>query len=155
MSGPLDPTARSERRRPPPVRADFVHFATVETRWSDNDVYGHVNNAVYCFYFDTVINRYLIDVGLLDIHASPVIAVTAETQARFVGSFAYPELLEAGLAVEHVGERSVRYRIGLFGHGEDTARVFGSFVHVFVERATMVPTNIPPVMRGALQRLSV
>jgi acyl-CoA thioester hydrolase len=149
-----DMAARAvDRRRPPPVRADFIEFGMAQTRWSDNDRYGHINNAVYTFYFDSAINRYLISYGGLDIHSGPVIAVAAETWARYVASFAYPDEIEVGLAVVDLSARSVRYAIGLFLAGEDYARVFGEFVHVFCERETMRPTPMPERMRIVLQRL--
>lgn len=142
-------------RLPPTRRAEYPHFDTIDTRWADNDRYGHVNNAVYYFYFDTVINRYLIGPGGLDIEKDPVIAITAETGARFHRSFAYPERIEAGLRVARLTERSVRYEIGLFAAGEERSRVDGHFVHVFVDRATMRPTQMPARMREALGRLLV
>lgn len=149
-----EPAERAaDRRRPPPVRADFIDFSTAQTRWSDNDRYGHINNAVYAFYFDTAINRYLITYGGLDIDAGPVIAVAAETSARYVASFAYPDEIEVGLAVVELSARSVRYHIGLFSAGEDQARVFGQFVHVFCDRATMRPAPMSERMRVALGRL--
>lgn len=144
-----------ERRPSAPVRAGFRSFSTVQTRWADNDLYGHVNNSVYYFYFDSVINRYLIEAGGLDIHTSPVIGVTAETMSRFRASFAYPDEIEAGLAVSNLSARSVRYEVGLFAAGEDIARVFGHFIHVFVDRASMRPTPIPDQIRTALERLLV
>lgn len=142
-----------DRRPSAPVRADFLWFGAIQTRWADNDLYGHVNNSVYYFYFDSVINRYLITAGGLDIHNSPVIGVTAETMARFGASFAYPDEIEAGLAVSRLTERSVRYELGLFGAGEGTARVYGHFIHVFVERASMRPTAIPARIRHALSAI--
>jgi acyl-CoA thioester hydrolase len=145
----------SNRRKPPARRADFKHFRTIPTRWMDNDVYGHVNNVVYYAYFDTIINHYLIDRGGLDIHNGAIIGITAETTCRFYRSFAYPEDVEAGLRVGHLGTSSVRYELGLFGVAEDDARAEGHWVHVFVERATMRPIAIPERMRAALERLKV
>jgi acyl-CoA thioester hydrolase len=149
------PSTSIERRRPAFTRSDFVEFSSIQTRWADNDLYGHVNNSVYHFYFDSVINRYLINSAGLDIYTSPVIAVTAENQARFLASFAYPDVIEAGLAVEELTLRSVRYRLGLFAPNGNDARVTGMFVHVFVERASMRPTAVPLAMRIALERLIV
>ena len=143
----------STERRPPAARADYVHFRTIPTRWMHNDLYGHVNNVVYYAYFDTLINRYLIEVGGLDIHASPVIGVAVETHCRFHRSFAYPDDIEAGFAVSRLGSSSVRYEIALFGPGETEARADGHFVHVFVTRDTMRPTPIGATMRDALSRL--
>jgi len=134
-------------------RADYRHFLNIPTRWMDNDVYGHVNNVVYYSYFDTIINRYLIDQGGLDIHAAAVIGTAAETACRFRRSFAYPEPVEAGLRVAHLGNSSVRYEIGLFGSGDDEARAEGHFVHVFVDRASNKPTPIPAPIRAALERI--
>ncbi len=143
----------SAQRRPVPTRDDYGHFHDIPTRWMDNDVYGHVNNVVYYSYFDTAINRYLIDFGGLDFVNGPVIGIAVETGCRFHRSFAYPDLVQAGLAVGHLGNSSVRYEVGLFAPGEDGARADGSFVHVFVERASMRPTPIEPEMRAALQKL--
>jgi acyl-CoA thioester hydrolase len=143
----------SNRRKPPPKRADFKHFLTIPTRWMDNDLYGHVNNVVYYAYFDTIINRYLIDPGGLDIHNGAVIGIAVETTCRFHRSFAYPEDVEAGLRVAHLGTSSVRYEVGLFGAGEEDARADGHFVHVFVDRVSMRPAPMPERMRAALERL--
>jgi acyl-CoA thioester hydrolase len=142
----------SNDRAPVGTRAEYPHFLPIPTRWMDNDLYGHVNNVVYYSYFDTVVNRYLIDPGGLDIHKGTVVGIVAETQCRFFKSFTYPELVDAGLRVGRLGNSSVRYEIGLFGE-EDTARAEGHFVHVFVDRASNKPVPIPPGIRAALQRL--
>jgi acyl-CoA thioester hydrolase len=141
-------------RRPPELRGAFRWFLDIPTRWMDNDVYGHVNNVTYYSYVDTLINRYLIDVGGFDLHASPVIGVTPETSCRFHRSFAYPEIVEAGLRVGRLGSTSVRYEVGLFGRGEDTARADAQFVHVFVDRTTSKPVAIPARLREALAALA-
>jgi acyl-CoA thioester hydrolase len=119
----------------------------------DNDIYGHVNNVTYYSYFDTVINRYLIDAGGLDIQSAPIIGIAAETQCRFRRPFAYPEPVDAGLRVAHLGTSSVRYEVGLFGSDEDEARAEGYFVHVFVERGASKPAPIPARIRSALERI--
>ena len=134
------------------LRRDYVHFLAIPTRWMDNDVYLHVNNVVYYSYFDTIINRYLIDEGGLDFRADPVVGIAVESLCRFHKSFTYPETVDAGLRVGHLGTSSVRYEIGLFGP-EDVARAEGHFVHVFVERATNKPVPIAGRMREALARL--
>jgi len=144
MSGP---------RRPPERRDGFAHMLLLQTRWMDNDAYGHVNNVVYYSYFDTLVNRWLIDEGGLDIVRSPVIGFAVETSCRFHRPFAYPESIEACLRVGHLGTSSVRYEIGLFGAGEQEARADGHFVHVFVERASKRPAPIPPRIRASFEHL--
>jgi acyl-CoA thioester hydrolase len=119
----------------------------------DNDIYGHVNNVVYYSYFDTVINEYLVRAGGLDIHDGEVVGVCAESHCNFRASLAFPETVEAGLRVGHLGRRSVRYDIGLFKAGADEPAAQGHFVHVFVERASMSPVVIPEAIRAALERL--
>jgi acyl-CoA thioester hydrolase len=140
-------------RPPPPAdrRADFPHLSEIQTRWNDNDVYGHVNNVVYYAYFDTVINRYLIDHGGLEIEASSVIGVCVESQCRYLESIAFPDRLEAGLRVGRLGKSSARYEIGIFK--EEQLCAIGHFVHVFVDRATRRPAPMPDRIRDALARL--
>jgi acyl-CoA thioester hydrolase len=135
------------------TRARYPHFLTIPTRWMDNDIYGHVNNVVYYSYFDTVINGYLIDSGGLDIHGGPVVGVCAESACRYRAAFAFPEPVEAGLRVQHLGRSSVRYEIGLFKTGAETAAAEGHFVHVFVDRESMSPVPIPEGVRAALARI--
>jgi acyl-CoA thioester hydrolase len=128
---------------------------TIPTRWMDNDIYGHVNNVVYYSYFDTVINTWLIREGGLDIHAGAQIGLCAESHCRFLGPLVFPETIQAGLRVARLGRSSVRYEIGLFAEGHDTPAAEGSFVHVFVDRATRTPTPINATLRAALARLQV
>ncbi|MFM2422577.1 MAG: hypothetical protein RL291_1107 [Pseudomonadota bacterium] len=141
------------QRLPPQRRAAFRWFLDLQTRWGDNDVYGHMNNVVYYALFDTLVNRFLIDEGGFDLHNAPIIGITPETSCRFHRSFAYPETVEGGLRIGHLGGSSVRYEIGLFGRGEDEARAEGSFVHVFVDRASQRPAGIPENLRRAFEAL--
>jgi acyl-CoA thioester hydrolase len=131
---------------------EFPHVASIPTRWADNDVYGHVNNVEYYAFFDTVINAWLIREGGLDIHAGPVIGLCAESHCEFLAPLAFPETVSAGLRVGHLGRSSVRYEIGLFGEGGEVAAT-GWFVHVFVDRASRRPVDIPDGLRDALARL--
>jgi acyl-CoA thioester hydrolase len=119
----------------------------------DNDVYGHVNNVVYYSYFDTVINEYLIREGGLDIHAGASIGYCVESQCRYMAALAFPETIDAGLRVAHLGKSSVRYEIGLFKQGADAPAAVGSFVHVFVGRDDERPTAMPAGIRACLERL--
>jgi acyl-CoA thioester hydrolase len=134
---------------------DYPHRQTIPTRWKDNDVYGHVNNVDYYSYFDTVINEYLIRAGGLDILRGPVIGLCAESHCAFTAALVFPEPVEAGLRVAHLGNSSVKYEIGLFGDGGATAAATGWFVHVFVDRETRRPAPIPDTVRAALAGLEV
>jgi acyl-CoA thioester hydrolase len=140
-------------RPPPPDRADYPHFLAIPTRWMDNDVYGHVNNVVYYSYFDTVINRFLIEAADLDPHRSAVVGMAVETTCRFHRSLAFPDLVHAGLRVGKLGTSSVRYEVGIFRNDEPDACSDGHFVHVFVDRATQRPVPIPAPIRAALETL--
>jgi acyl-CoA thioester hydrolase len=136
-------------------RAAFRHFRPIATRWMDNDVYGHVNNVVYYSYFDTVVNGHLVEAGLLDIAEGPAVGLVVETGCTYFESVAFPEALEAGLAVETLGRSSVRYRVGIFKTGADLAAAQGHFVHVYVERGTQRPVPIPRGHRQAFAALRV
>jgi acyl-CoA thioester hydrolase len=137
----------------PDSHAHYKHFQAIATRWNDNDVYGHVNNIEYYGYFDTLINTYLIKEGGLDFLAGPVIGVCAESHCRFLQELTFPETVEAGLRVEHIGRTSVRYGIGLFRSGVANPAAQGWFVQVFVDRATRRPTPLPALLRAALERI--
>jgi acyl-CoA thioester hydrolase len=137
------------------TRARYWHFLAIPTRWIDNDVYGHVNNVRYYEFFDTVINRYLIEAGGLDIHNGDVIGIAVETTCRFHRSLAFPDIVNAGLRVGKLGTSSVRYEIGLFRGDDSEPAATGHFVHVFVMRATGRPTPIPERIRAALQKLQI
>lgn len=143
----------SKPDKPQVLRADFPHFLVIPTRWMDNDVYGHLNNALYYAFFDTVINQYLIHEGGLDIHNGAIIGLAVETHCQFMDALAFPEAIDAGLRVGRLGNSSVRYEVGLFKQGNETAAAFGYFVHVFVDRVSRRPVPIPDPIRGALARL--
>ena len=130
------------------MRADFQHLLEIPTRWHDNDAYGHVNNVDYYAFFDTVINEWLIREGGLDIHASETIGLCAESHCKFLASVSFPDTVEAGLRVGHLGNRSVRYEIELFIKGEEDPIADGWFVHVFVDREERKPREIPAGIRA-------
>lgn len=119
----------------------------------DNDVYGHINNALYYGFFDTVINKYLIAEGGLDITSGPVIAFAAESQCQYLQALAFPDVIEVGLRVGKLGNSSVRYELAIFKQGESYASASGYFVHVFVDRVTQRPVAMPERIRSALGRL--
>ena len=142
------------RIRPePPPRAHYPHFSRISTRWMDNDVYGHVNNVVYYSFFDTAVNRFLIDAGALDIQHGAVIGLVVETQCNYFAPLQFPQGVEAGFRVAHVGSSSVRYEVGLFAEGEPLAAAAGHFVHIYVDRHTRRPRSLPATLRAALAPL--
>ncbi len=141
--------------RPAPLpRTAFRHFRATPTRWMDNDVYGHVNNVTYYSYFDTIVNAFLIEQGALDIVQSPVIGLVVETQCNYFRPLSFPETLDGGLRVTRQGTSSVRYEIGIFRAGEESASAQGHFVHVYVERASGRPAPLPEALRRALAQLA-
>jgi acyl-CoA thioester hydrolase len=140
-------------RQEPGKRDEYRHFLTITTRWMDNDIYGHINNVQYYSYFDTVINRFLIEHGVLDIHAGEVIGLAVESHCNYFSSAAFPDDIEAGLRVAHLGRSSVRYEVGLFIQGRETSVAQGHFIHVYVDRQGEQPVNIPENLRSALSIL--
>ncbi|MGH6880301.1 acyl-CoA thioesterase [Hypericibacter sp.] len=137
------------------TRAAYRHFLAIPTRWMDNDVYGHVNNVVYYSYFDTVVNKWLIDSGLLDFLRSETIGLVVETSCSYFRPIAFPDAIAAGLRVAHLGRSSVHYEVGLFRNDESTVAAAGHFIHVYVDRASNRPVAIAEAMRDALQALMV
>ena len=140
-------------REAPLLRADFVSFATLGTRWGDNDAYGHVNNVVYYAWFDTAVNALLVEAGTLDPASSPVVGLVVDSRCSYFAPISFPESIEIGIAVEHLGRSSARYRLGVFKQGRDRAAAQARYTHVYVERATRRPAALPDMVRALLRPL--
>ena len=136
------------------LRSEWRHFLEIQTRWEDNDVYGHVNNAVYYSWFDTAVNNWLIHKGLLDLERSPVVSLVVETGCSYFESVTYPEPIDIGLRADRIGTSSVTYGLGVFRKGSDLAAALGRFVHVSVDRETRRPVPLPEALRLALRELA-
>jgi acyl-CoA thioester hydrolase len=150
MNAPAAPITRPQAR----PRDHYRVFRSIGTRWMDNDVYGHVNNVVYYSWFDTAVNAWLIEQGALDIHAGGVIGLVIETQCNYFAPLSFPQTIEAGLRVAHLGSSSVRYEVGLFSEGEPMAAACGHFIHVYVDRETRRPVPLPTVLKTTLQTIA-
>lgn len=140
-------------RAQPLPRSHFARFQTIATRWSDNDVYGHMNNVVHYSLFDTAVNRTLIEAGVLDIHGGGIIGLVVHTQCHYFDSIAFPQTVQAGLTVAHLGRSSVRYELGVFADDAPWSAAVGEFTHVYVDRASRRPVDLPPDWRAFLEPL--
>jgi acyl-CoA thioester hydrolase len=141
--------------RPKPDSLDTYKYSLeIQTRWADNDIYGHVNNAVYYFYFDTVVNEFLISKGLLDVETSETIGLVVNTNCDYFAPISFPDKVNAAMRVARIGSSSVTYEVGLFRNDETTAAAQGQFTHVYVNRETRRPVAISDKMRDALSRLT-
>jgi acyl-CoA thioester hydrolase len=138
-----------------PQRSDYRWFLPITTRWMDNDVYGHVNNAHYYSWFDTIANTFLIEQGGLDINNGNTIGYIVHSECSYKSAIAFPEAIEGGFRVNTLGRSSVEYGIAIFKQGQQQASAFGSFTHVFVERETERPVAIAGAMREALNGVLV
>ena len=137
----------------PNHRDEYQYFTDITTRWMDNDIYGHVNNVVYYSYFDTVINGFLIENKVLDIHSGEVVGLVVETQCNYFKPVAFPEKIVAGINVDRIGNSSVTYRVGIFSKEDDTALAQGHFVHVYVNKESGRPVPIPQDLRSVLETI--
>ena len=141
-------------RPPRPRRADYPVLRDIPTRWSDNDVYGHVNNVVYYSWFDTAVNAWLIENGVLDptgAKSGDAVGLVVETRCTYHEALSFPETVTAGLRVARIGNSSVTYDLAIFGEGRDEAAAEGSFTHVYVDAETRRPVRVPEAMRGVLE----
>ena len=145
-------------RAPKPIpehRSRYRLFRKIATRWADNDAYGHVNNVVYYEWFDTVVNALLIERGALDIHRGDTIGFVVETRCNYFSPLAFPQSVDAGIRVAESGRSSVRYEIGLFAEGAETAAAQGHFIHVYVDRATQRPVPLPEPLARVVAELGI
>ncbi len=136
-------------------RSDYRHFQVIPTRWMDNDIYGHVNNVHYYSYFDTAVNQFLIERGVLDIHRGDVVGFVVDTACSYFSPIAFPDQVHAGIRVDHIGNSSVRYGIGLFRNHDTRLAAAGNFTHVYVNRSTGKSVPVPVAVRGVLEALRV
>ena len=141
--------------KPTSSRKDFKHIAPIQTRWADNDIYGHVNNVVYYSYFDTIVNAYLIGADALDIHRGQIIGLVVETACQYFAPLEFPEKLDGALRVGKIGNSSVRYELAIFKGREAAPAAEGHFIHVYVDRETRRPAQLPEQLRNALERIAV
>ncbi|WP_441231971.1 acyl-CoA thioesterase [Tardiphaga sp. 215_C5_N2_1] len=141
-------------RAPPDRRDSYRYFQTMTTRWMDNDSYRHMNNTTYYAFFDTIVNQYLIENGVLDVEKSEVIGLVAETTCSYFKSLGFPSKVTVGLRVGRLGTTSIRYEIGLFDEQADEASAQGHFVHVYVNRETGRPVQLPEALRSVVSGLT-
>ena len=134
-------------------RAAFPHFCEIATRWMDNDVYGHVNNVVYYSYFDTAVNHFLIERGVLDIHKGEVVGFVVDSGCSYFKPIAFPDTVHAGIRVARLGNSSVRYEIGIYRNEDAAPAAVGHFVHVYVERSSNRSVAIPAPVRHVLETI--
>ena len=152
-STPLSPATRPE----PELRSDYHLFRCIDTRWADNDAYGHVNNVVYYAWFDTAVNAYLIEQGALDIHDGATIGLVVETHCNYFSPVVFPQAVEVGIRIASLGGSSVRYELGVFtadasGNFEVCAAK-GHFIHVYVDQQTRRPVQLPLNLKSVLEKI--
>ena len=135
-------------------RGDYPHFLEIPTRWMDNDAYQHVNNVVYYSFFDTAVNRFLIDRGVLDIHADKIVGLVVDTGCSYFSSIAFPDTVHVGVRVAKLGNSSVRYELALYRNDEERPAAAGHFVHVYVERESNRSVPIPDAVRAVLSTIT-
>jgi acyl-CoA thioester hydrolase len=144
---------QSSPRPEPEPRTAYPVLRPIPTRWMDNDAYGHVNNVVYYSWFDTAVNAWLIENGVLDIRSSPTVGLVVETHCNYFAPLSFPQTVQVGLRVAHIGASSVRYELAVFG--EDTlCAAKGHFVHVYVDAQTHRPTAVPDALKTLLETLA-
>lgn len=135
------------------TRDDYRYSVSIPVRWMDLDAYGHVNNAIYYAMMDQVVTVYIVEAGVIAMGTSPSIGLCVSSACDFHQSIEFPEVVDARLRVGRLGDKSVRYEIGLFRPGEAHPAATGHFVHVYVDRETRRPVSLTPQQRDALAPL--
>ena len=140
-------------RATPSARSDYPIFYALESRWADNDIYGHINNVAYYAYFDSVVNRFLIEEGGLRPGVDTVVGYVVHSSADYFFPASYPATLPLGLKVLRIGEKSVRWEVGVFASDEEQSCVTGTFTHAFVDRESGRSAPVPEGIRRAVDSL--
>jgi acyl-CoA thioester hydrolase len=149
------PSSPARAKPAPSKRGDFAWFDEMTTRWNDNDIYGHMNNAVHYTLFDTAVNRWLRLAGKQDFKNAASIGLVVHNHCDYYADLSYPDKIVAGIRVERLGNSSVTYRVALFAEHEDVCAAEGLFVHVYVDRHTRRPTPIEAGLRAAMQGIAM
>ena len=134
---------------------DFPVLWPVGTRWADNDMFGHLNNAVYYQLFDTAINAWINTSTGVDPITTPSLGIVAESGCRYFSELHFPESLVVGLAVTRLGRSSVTYRLGVFLVEAQPITALGHWVHVYVDRTSRKSVPIPSGIRSLLSTACV
>lgn len=137
-------------RPEPPTRAEYRVFRPITLRWMDNDVYGHVNNAVYYSFFDTTVSGWLVEQGIVDYERGQTIGLAVNSQCAYFAPISFPEAVTGGMRVDRLGSSSVTYAVGIFRGDEDQAAAAGTFTHVYVDRETRRPVPLSDEVRERL-----
>jgi len=155
MNSENKPKPSASARPEPPGIEKFPYKHAITTRWRDNDVYGHVNNVVYYSWFDTAVNGYLVEKGVLDFENGSTVGLVVETQCNYHRPVAFPDKINAGVAVTKIGNSSVRYEVGIFRNDETVASANGHFIHVYVDSNTRKPVALPDNLRDVLESIAI
>ena len=140
-------------RATPSARSDYPIFYALESRWADNDIYGHINNVAYYAYFDSVVNLFLIEEGGLRPGVDTVVGYVVHSSADYFSPASYPTTLSLGLKVLRIGDKSVRWEVGVFASDEEQSCVTGTFTHAFVDRESSSSAPVPDGIRRAIESL--
>ena len=140
-------------RATPSTRTDYPIFYSLESRWADNDIYGHINNVAYYAYFDSVVNRFLIEEGGLRPGVDTVVGYVVHSSADYFSPASYPVTLTLGLRVIRIGEKSVRWEVGVFEPDAEQSCVTGTFTHAFVDLESGLSARVPKEIRRAIESL--
>ena len=140
-------------RATPSARSDYPIFYSLESRWADNDIYGHINNVAYYAYFDSVVNRFLIEEGGLRPGVDTVVGYVVHSSADYFSPASYPVTLTLGLKVLRMGQKSVRWEVGVFASDAEQSCVTGTFTHAFVDRESSRSAPVPDGIRRAIEAL--
>ncbi|MBB5515540.1 acyl-CoA thioester hydrolase [Rubricella aquisinus] len=140
---------------PRPLRSDYRHMSAITPRWRDNDVYAHVNNAVFFEYVDTAVNGWIIEYGGLAVPHGPVVGLVVHSECQFFAALRFPRPVHTGLRVDRLGSSSVTYGVGLFDGDAEEAAAAAAFTHVYVDAQTHRPVPIPDMFRHALEGLRI
>lgn len=138
-------------RATPLSRDEFGLFRGLQTRWADNDIYGHMNNVVHYALFDTAVNGWLVETGLLDPHEGAIVGLVVETKCSYFSEIRFPDQVTAGIRVAHMGSSSIRYEIALFRGEAERAAAQGYFIHVYVDPKGRRPVALPESWRSVIE----
>ena len=131
----------------PPKKNIYKYFIKIETRWNDNDSYGHINNAIYYEFMDTVVNNYLIEHQITNSDENSLIGLVVSNSCTYFKPIKYPDTINVGLSIKRIGNSSITYDIGIFKNNDTQASARGSYIHVYVDKKERKPIKISDTLK--------
>jgi len=123
-------------------KAQFKFFINIETRWSDMDCIGHINNATFLTYIETARVRLLENLGF-----SSVPIIMASIKIDYVNQLKYPSVIEIGQKICRLGNSSFDILTGIYNKESEDLITISTTTLVCYDYDSQNSIKVPDMIR--------